>query len=64
MNLTLKIWRQADVNANGKMVTYSISDVSPDMSFLEMMDMITIVVREYVVCVRCSSTERPMAQID
>ena len=38
MNLTLKIWRQADVNANGKMVTYSISDVSPDMSFLEMMD--------------------------
>ena len=39
MNLTLKIWRQADVNANGEMVTYSISDVSPDMSFLEMMDM-------------------------
>ena len=39
MNLTLKIWRQANVHAQGKMVSYSISDVSPDMSFLEMMDM-------------------------
>ena len=39
MNLTLKIWRQSDVNTNGKIVTYYISDVSPDMSFLEMMDM-------------------------
>jgi|TARA_B100000900_G_C20453186_1_gene664057 succinate dehydrogenase / fumarate reductase iron-sulfur subunit len=39
MNLTLKIWRQANVHAQGEMVSYSISDVSPDMSFLEMMDM-------------------------
>ena len=39
MNLTLKIWRQSDVSTNGKIVTYYISDVSPDMSFLEMMDM-------------------------
>lgn len=39
MNLTLKIWRQADANAQGEMVSYSIADVSPDMSFLEMMDM-------------------------
>ena len=39
MNLKLKIWRQTDVSAKGNMVTYSISDVSPDMSFLEMMDM-------------------------
>ena len=39
MNLTLKIWRQSDVNTKGKIVTYYISDVSPDMSFLEMMDM-------------------------
>jgi succinate dehydrogenase / fumarate reductase, iron-sulfur subunit len=39
MNLTLKIWRQANAKAKGEMVTYSISDVSPDMSFLEMMDM-------------------------
>ena len=39
MDLTLKIWRQASVDEDGKMVDYSISDVSPDMSFLEMMDM-------------------------
>ena len=39
MDLTLKIWRQANVDEDGKMVDYSISDVSPDMSFLEMMDM-------------------------
>ena len=40
MNLTLKIWRQANANANGKMETYPIENVSPDMSFLEMMDVL------------------------
>ena len=40
MNLTLKIWRQAHAEASGKMVNYSIADVSPDMSFLEMMDVL------------------------
>lgn len=40
MNLTLKIWRQANTNAKGKMITYPIEDVSPDMSFLEMMDVL------------------------
>ena len=40
MNLTLKIWRQANAAAKGNMETYSISDVSPDMSFLEMMDVL------------------------
>ena len=39
MNLKLKIWRQANKGSKGEMVTYSISDVSPDMSFLEMRDM-------------------------
>ena len=39
MDLILKIWRQANADEDGKMVDYSISDVSPDMSFLEMMDM-------------------------
>ena len=39
MDIKLKIWRQASVDVDGKMVDYSISDVSPDMSFLEMMDM-------------------------
>ena len=40
MNLTLKIWRQANTNAQGKMETYPIENVSPDMSFLEMMDIL------------------------
>mgnify|MGYP001575840226 CR=1 FL=1 len=38
MNLTLKIWRQANKNTSGQLVSYSLKDVSPDMSFLEMMD--------------------------
>ena len=40
MNLTLKIWRQKNANDTGKMVDYQISDVSPDMSFLEMLDVL------------------------
>ncbi|MDG1712213.1 MAG: succinate dehydrogenase/fumarate reductase iron-sulfur subunit [Flavobacteriaceae bacterium] len=40
MNLTLKVWRQANAEAKGKMETYPIADVSPDMSFLEMMDVL------------------------
>ena len=40
MNLTLKIWRQKNANEKGKMVEYQISDVSPDMSFLEMLDVL------------------------
>ena len=38
MNLTLKVWRQQNADSKGKMVTYSITDVSKDDSFLEMMD--------------------------
>lgn len=40
MNLTLKIWRQKNANDKGKMVDYPISDISPDMSFLEMLDVL------------------------
>ena len=40
MNLTLKVWRQANAEAKGKIETYPIADVSPDMSFLEMMDVL------------------------
>ena len=40
MNLTLKIWRQANTKSRGEMVTYPIENVSPDMSFLEMMDVL------------------------
>lgn len=40
MNLTLKIWRQQNAHSKGKLVTYQISDISPDMSFLEMLDVL------------------------
>jgi succinate dehydrogenase / fumarate reductase iron-sulfur subunit len=40
MNLTLKIWRQKNANEQGKLVDYKISDISPDMSFLEMLDVL------------------------
>ena len=38
MNLTLKIWRQKDSKAKGTFVTYKMDNVSPEMSFLEMLD--------------------------
>jgi succinate dehydrogenase / fumarate reductase iron-sulfur subunit len=40
MNLTLKVWRQKNKNEKGKLVTYKMKDVSPDMSFLEMLDVL------------------------
>ena len=40
MRLNLKIWRQAGPNAAGKLVNYSADHVSPDMSFLEMLDVV------------------------
>ena len=40
MNLTLKIWRQKNADTKGKMQTYQVSDISADMSFLEMMDVL------------------------
>jgi len=40
MNLTLKVWRQKDQASNGKMETYQAKKVSPDMSFLEMLDVV------------------------
>jgi len=40
MNLTLKIWRQASPTAAGQFVVYQAPDVSPDMSFLEMLDVV------------------------
>ena len=38
MDLTLKVWRQAGDEAAGKVENYTIKDVSPDSSFLEMLD--------------------------
>jgi succinate dehydrogenase / fumarate reductase iron-sulfur subunit len=40
MNLTLKIWRQAGPDEKGRFVTYNVADISPDSSFLEMMDVL------------------------
>jgi succinate dehydrogenase / fumarate reductase iron-sulfur subunit len=40
MNLTLKVWRQENQKAQGKLETYKLNDVSPDSSFLEMIDML------------------------
>ncbi|MFV9483366.1 succinate dehydrogenase/fumarate reductase iron-sulfur subunit [Christiangramia sp. OXR-203] len=40
MNLTLKIWRQKNAETKGKMTTYQVTDISADMSFLEMMDVL------------------------
>jgi succinate dehydrogenase / fumarate reductase iron-sulfur subunit len=40
MRLTLKIWRQKNSETKGKIETYNIDDISPDMSFLEMLDVL------------------------
>ncbi|KQY64696.1 MULTISPECIES: succinate dehydrogenase/fumarate reductase iron-sulfur subunit [unclassified Nocardioides] len=40
MKLTLNIWRQPDATSPGKMHTYQVEDVSEDMSFLEMLDVL------------------------
>lgn len=40
MKLNLIVWRQASRNAPGRGVNYSLEDVSPDMSFLEMLDVL------------------------
>ena len=38
MNLKLRVWRQKDGKSEGQFVEYSARGVSPDMSFLEMLD--------------------------
>jgi succinate dehydrogenase / fumarate reductase iron-sulfur subunit len=40
LNLTLKVWRQKDTKTAGKFVTYKAEGISPDMSFLEMLDVV------------------------
>ena len=40
MNLTLKIWRQKNASDKGKIVDYPVTGISPDMSFLEMLDVL------------------------
>jgi succinate dehydrogenase / fumarate reductase, iron-sulfur subunit len=40
MNLTLKVWRQKNADSNGSFETYSVKDISSEMSFLEMIDVL------------------------
>jgi len=40
MNFKLKIWRQKNAKEKGRFQTYNISDISPDTSFLEMLDIL------------------------
>ena len=40
MKLFLKIWRQSNADSNGNFQNYEIEDITPDMSFLEMMDVL------------------------
>lgn len=40
MNFTLKIWRQENAAAKGRFETYKVTDISPDASFLEMLDIL------------------------
>jgi len=40
MKLKLKIWRQKNTEEKGRLVDYDIENVSPDMSFLEMLDVL------------------------
>ena len=40
MKLYLKIWRQTNADSNGSFQNYEIDEITPDMSFLEMMDVL------------------------
>jgi succinate dehydrogenase / fumarate reductase, iron-sulfur subunit len=40
MNLNLRVWRQKDSQANGNLESYHVKDVSSEMSFLEMLDVL------------------------
>ena len=76
MNLTLKVWRQQSANAPGNFASYEVRDITPDMSFLEMLDALnedlltakslplhsnTTVAKGFAALAVFSSTEWPMA---
>lgn len=42
MKLTLRIWRQSGPDDAGRFVNYSVTDISPHMSFLEMLDVLNL----------------------
>src|ERR1051326_8083207 len=40
MNFTLQVWRQPDAQSAGRLVEYAAKNIIPDMSFLEMLDVV------------------------
>jgi succinate dehydrogenase / fumarate reductase iron-sulfur subunit len=40
MDIKVRVWRQPDADSAGQMVTYDVKDISPDASFLEMLDVL------------------------
>ena len=40
IHVTLRVWRQADAKSPGRFVDYPAKDVNPDMSFLELLDVV------------------------
>ena len=42
MTITLNVWRQRDRNSEGRFALYTLPNVSPDMSFLEMLDLLNL----------------------
>ncbi len=42
MNLVLKVWRQQNRSSGGKFVEYKAANITPDMSFLEMLDAVNL----------------------
>ena len=40
LNVTVRVWRQDGVDEPGRMMSYKVKDISPDMSFLEMLDLL------------------------
>ena len=40
MNFTLRIWRQKDAKSKGGFENYRVENISPDTSFLEMLDIL------------------------
>ena len=79
MNFLLKIWRQKDAKTRGKFVEYKANDISPDASFLEMLDIVNerlvirgkknrsrstpIAAKGFAAPARSPSTEKRMAPI-
>ena len=40
LNVTIRVWRQDGADEPGRMMSYKVKDISPDMSFLEMLDLL------------------------